>query len=176
MIPPPPQNGDEVTVADVLLRQGVFVLAPAKRRATAAALEAAGITATNIADVAAFLELNEPDEIKRRRYLASVVVDVTSCKESIASLAEFRKQGKGTERAAFGTHTRSVPVPYWTCECSECVFARMSGKPDQGPRPNYTLDGVCERPQGWIGDSQTPVEQLPSTAWFRELRQRRARA
>lgn len=136
---PPPQNGDPEPTSAVLLSLGVFVLAPAKRRQVAASLVAAGITPDDVRAVAAFLRTSEPDEGRLRRYLASIFVSPERAKESVASLGEFRRASAPAGSSM--THQRGFPCPYWTCTCQDCCSARAAGRPDQGPRPNYLLDG-----------------------------------
>ena len=140
---PPPQNGDPEPTSAVLLSLGVFVLAPARRRQVAVSLTAAGITTQDVRDVAAFIRSSEPDEGKLRRYLASIFSSPERAKESVAGLGEFKKAATPTGSSV--THQRGFPCPYWTCTCQDCANARAAGRPDQGPRPNYLLDGPQSR-------------------------------
>ena len=143
MILPPPQNGDPEPTSAVLLSLGVFVLAPARRRQVAVSLTAAGITTQDVRDVAAFIRSSEPDEGKLRRYLASIFSSPERAKESVAGLGEFKKAAAPSGSSV--THQRGFPCPYWTCTCQDCCDARAAGRPDQGPRPNYLLDGPQSR-------------------------------
>ena len=98
----PPQ----ASIADTLAACGVFVLAPDRRRAVADALTAAGISATDIADLADFVSNAESDEALARKYLAATVSDPERTREAVAGLGQYRKSRKAKQAT-----TRRGPAP-----------------------------------------------------------------
>ncbi len=87
------QNGEGQstrTVADALLAAGVFVLAPPRLRAVAAALTAAGITAQDVDAVRAHIAPRETDLGRQARILATVFSTPQAAREAIDGVAAFQ--------------------------------------------------------------------------------------
>jgi hypothetical protein len=126
------QKGGTVTVADVLLDAGVFLLSRPRRMAVAAQLEAAGVTADDLRRVARWIEDGEPDAATSRRYLASVVQRAEDFREAAAAVAEHERRQQLRREARTATHTWGFPSPYWSCDCEGCRSLRAKGVADQG--------------------------------------------
>jgi len=78
----------------------VFLLAPARRAQIVAGLTAAGIGCDEIRELAEFVAGSEPDPVKRRRYLGSVLADPTVAKGALADIAAYRKAEEARGRTA----------------------------------------------------------------------------
>lgn len=128
-----------VTLADVLLAAGVFLLSKARRQAIAAELEAAGVTVEDLRRVAAWIEDGEPDPATARRYLASVVQKPEHFREAAAAVAEYERRQQLRRDARTTTHTWGFPVPYWSCACEGCEAMRRRGEADKGSPIDPTL-------------------------------------
>lgn len=64
----------------------MYVLAPARLRATAASLAGAGVSAADVSKLAAFINESEDDAAKARRYLAAVVSDPERALDAVRSV------------------------------------------------------------------------------------------
>jgi hypothetical protein len=128
-----------VTVADVLLEAGVYLLSRDRRLAVAAELDAAGITAEQVRRVAAWIEAGEPDATKARRYLAAVCAKVGEFREAAEAVAEYERRQQLRRASRTSTHTWGFPVPYWSCACEGCEAMRRRGEVDRG-RPTTLED------------------------------------
>ena len=131
--PLPPQNGEGDSLVSTLTEFGVFVLAPARLRATALALSAAEIDAGKVRELAAFIAGTEDDEGKQRKYLASVLSDVERAKAAIAGLeAHRRARAESTKPVDVGPpHMVNLPLGVSSCPCSACVQARAKQPPPE---------------------------------------------
>ena len=106
-----------VSIDAALCAAGVFVLAAARRRACADALSLAGLTATDVADLADFIGQSESDESRARRYLASTVSDPDRAKEAVDDFGQFKES-----RAASKAQHKRGPMPtmpWHDLECSD---------------------------------------------------------
>lgn len=121
-----------VTLADVLLESGVYLLSRERRLAVAAELDAAGITVEQVRRVAAWIEAGEPDPIKARRYLAATVAKVGDFREAAEAVAEYDRRQQLRRASRTATHTWGFPVPYWSCACEGCEAMRARGEADRG--------------------------------------------
>lgn len=128
-----------VTVADVLLEAGVYLLSRDRRLAVAAELDAAGVTAEQVRRVAAWIEAGEPDAVKARRYLAAVCGKVDQFREAAEAVAEYDRRQQLRRAARTATHTWGFPSPYWSCACEGCEALRRRGEADRG-RPTNLED------------------------------------
>lgn len=128
-----------VTVADVLLESGVYLLSRDRRLAVAAELDAAGVTAEQVRRVAAWIEAGEPDHVKARRYLAAVCSKVDQFREAAEAVAEYDRRQQLRRAARTATHTWGFPSPYWSCACEGCEALRRRGEADHG-RPTNLED------------------------------------
>lgn len=118
MTPPlPPQSGEGNSLASTLLALGVFVLAPARMRATATALSGADITSEQIRDLAAFLAETEADVGKQRKYLASILVDVGRTAAALKNLSDHRAAAAKDTGPA---HMVNMPIGTPSCLCHTC--------------------------------------------------------
>lgn len=137
--PPPPQNGDDDSIVRTLTECGVFVLAPARLRATAVALAAAGIDAEQVRQLASFIAGTEDDEGKRRKYLASVLSSAERAKQAVAGLNEHRLAAAQLPTTSGPTHMVNMPIGTTSCHCVGCVQARAK---QPSPEP-WDHDRMC---------------------------------
>lgn len=128
-----------VTLADVLLEAGVYLLSRDPRLAVAAELDAAGVTVEQLRAVAAWIEAGEPDATKARRYLAAVASKVDQFREAAEAVAEYDRRQQLRRSARTATHTWGFPSPYWSCACEGCDALRRRGESDHG-RPTNVED------------------------------------
>ena len=119
---PPPQREEGATLASTLLALGVFILAPAKLRATASALAGAGVEPQQLIDLAQFIAEAEDDAGKQRKYLASVLVDTARTKEALANVAKHK--AARVVQAAGSEHVFNLPWGSEACRCNACVAKR----------------------------------------------------
>lgn len=70
---------------------GVLTLSPAKQRAVADALSKFGVSADDVRLLAQFVQQNEQDKAKARRYLATVLADPAQACESVAQVTKYVK-------------------------------------------------------------------------------------
>lgn len=124
-----------LTVADVLLEQGVFLLSRARRLQTAARLEAAGVTPAQLARIAAWIAAGEANEATARRFLAAVVADNAQLRDALAAVDEYDRRQAAKRAARATTHYPGFPTPYWSCGCDCCCALRMRGEADKGAPP-----------------------------------------
>ncbi len=119
---PPPQREEGTTLASTLLALGVFILAPAKLRATAASLAAVGVEPQQLLDLAQFIAEAEDDAGKQRKYLASVLVDTARTQEALANVA--RHKAARAKVAEGPAHFQNMPIGSVACSCNACVAKR----------------------------------------------------
>ncbi len=98
-------------------------------------LAAAGIEASHLREIAAFIAETEEDQGKRRKYLASVLVAVELVKTALAGIAEHRERA-ARESAAnpeqdAPAHAVNMPVGALSCPCPACCLARSSQPPPE---------------------------------------------
>lgn len=94
------EENREESIASTLRDLGVFLLAPPKRQRIARELAAAGITAQELLELAAFVEESEADEARRRRYLAAVVANADVAALALRDVQHYRaKSGKPAKKA-----------------------------------------------------------------------------
>lgn len=89
------EENREESIASTLRDLGVFLLAPPKRLRIARELAAAGITTQELLELAEFVAESEPDEARRRRYLAAVVANPDVAALALRDVQHYRlKSGK----------------------------------------------------------------------------------
>lgn len=140
------QSTQEASLASTLVDLGVFLLAPAKREATAAALGLAGLTCADLHDLAAFVAESELEAPRRRRYLASVLADPGVARRAIDDVRAHRAhEAAGAKPVAaeptdeeFGRAIREAnqrSVEQFERDWDAYVAAkRAAGEPLAGPR------------------------------------------
>ncbi len=123
MIPPPPQKAEESSLGTTLLELGVFILAPAKLRATAVSLAAVGVTVDELRDLARFIAETEEDAGKQRKYLAAVLMDLERTKLALKNVAAHRAEAakaKAPEPDEGPAHMVNMPIGTASCLCHTC--------------------------------------------------------
>ena len=157
---PPPQSTEGTTLASTLTELGVFLMAPAKQRATAAQLAGAGVTADHLRLISDFVAESEPDAGQRRRYLAAVLVDVARTKEALANIETHR--ASATPRDEY--HAINTPIGSTSCSCSACRLYRASVSVEPWDHDRQSMVAAClaggdrwslERVAEFFGVSQT---------------------
>lgn len=155
------QSRQEPSLASTLRDLGVFLLAPSKREATAAALEAAGVTAADLLALAEFVGESEPEAAKRRRYLASVLVDAGVAKRAIDDVRAHQaheaarakpEPSTGPTDAEFGAAIRAAnqrSVEQFERDWDAYVAQRAAaGRPLAGPREPHAWEvRTIDRPK-----------------------------
>lgn len=123
ILPPPQSESDGTSIASTLLELGVFILAPAKMRATATTLAAAGVEPQQLRELAAFIAEAEDDAGKQRKYLASILVDSARTKEALGNVAAH-KAARISKATDGPSHAANMPVGSACCPCNACVAKR----------------------------------------------------
>ena len=136
---PPPQSTEGTTLASTLTELGVFLMAPAKQRATAAQLAGAGVTADHLRLISDFVAESEPDAGQRRRYLAAVLVDVARTKEALANIETHR--ASATPRDEY--HAINTPIGSTSCSCSACRLYRASVSLEPWDHDRQSMVAAC---------------------------------
>ena len=148
---PPPQSTEGTTLASTLTELGVFLMAPAKQRATAAQLAGAGVTADHLRLISDFVAESEPDAGQRRRYLAAVLVDVARTKEALANIETHR--ASATPRDEY--HAINTPIGSTSCSCSACRLYRASVSVEPWDHDRQSMVAAC-----LAGGDRWPLERV----------------
>lgn len=136
-------EGEDSSVHGTLVLLGVFALVPSRQRAAAKDLEAAGVTAADLRDVAAWIGRAEKDEGQRCKFLAGLVVPAERMVEAVRGLREHEaavsKRAAVTGGSDGPPHMVNMPIGSASCNCGQCV-ARRAAMP--APEP-WDHDRMC---------------------------------
>ena len=87
----PETEGQGAQLVQAMVQWGVFLLSPQRRDELATTLAKAGVTATQVHAVAAFVAESEPEPVNHRRYLAALLSDQDRLQRAISDLGSYHQ-------------------------------------------------------------------------------------